>query len=127
MPVCSFIRSFIQSFGRYQVTSGGPGCVLTSGNRNQEQTSALTEHSGRLEKKTLWEGALEAREALVLFQSACAGPAVCWACYPSTGQPARREVIWLGWRLQAAGLMSPLQGEGRKGGLFLYSKVCALY
>lgn len=29
--------------------------------------------------------------------------------------------------MAAAGLMSPLQGEGRKGGLFLYSKVCALY
>lgn len=53
MPVCSFIRSFIQSFGRYPVTSGGPGSVLTSGNRNQEQASALTEHSCRLEKQTL--------------------------------------------------------------------------
>lgn len=79
------------------------------------------------EAGSVWEGALETREALILYRSACAEQAVCWARYSSTGQPAWREVIWLG---MAAGLTGPLQGEGRKGGLFLsvlYNKVCVLF
>lgn len=131
---CLFAHSSVLLSSHSQIPSnlsGGPGSVLTSGNRNQEQASPLTECSCWLEKQALCGKELRKLEKLSfcfevpVLGKQCAGRATLL----QASQLGERRSGWW-WRLRAAGLMGPLQGEGRKGGLFLsvlYNKVCVLF